>query len=169
MMNDARKPLGQPEAVSPPGKLAYATPTTAPHGVGTDPDHRAETPDGQCSPARTNGRGDPSTEVRAARPRAAVRRAAAPQRAARAGPSGPCRDCPGRRRLHLRCRHAPSQLRDLPERVGEPLACLVTVLLRAQQLGGEVAELGLETFEVGHRGVPVKRERPAGFRETSSR
>ena len=30
MMNDARKPLGQPEAVSPPGKLAYATPSTAP-------------------------------------------------------------------------------------------------------------------------------------------
>jgi mannose-6-phosphate isomerase-like protein (cupin superfamily) len=30
MMNDASTPIGQPAAVSPPGKLAYATPTTAP-------------------------------------------------------------------------------------------------------------------------------------------
>jgi len=30
MMNDASKPTGQPAAVNPPGKLAYATPTTAP-------------------------------------------------------------------------------------------------------------------------------------------
>ena len=30
MMNDASTPIGQPAAVNPPGKLAYATPTTAP-------------------------------------------------------------------------------------------------------------------------------------------
>ena len=30
MMNDASTPIPQPAAVSPPGKLAYATPTTAP-------------------------------------------------------------------------------------------------------------------------------------------
>src|SRR6267142_7278098 len=30
MMNDASTPTGQPAAVTPPGKLAYATPTTAP-------------------------------------------------------------------------------------------------------------------------------------------
>ena len=30
MMNDASTPIGQPAAVTPPGKLAYATPTTAP-------------------------------------------------------------------------------------------------------------------------------------------
>ena len=30
MMNDATTPTRQPAAVSPPGKLAYATPTTAP-------------------------------------------------------------------------------------------------------------------------------------------
>src|SRR5262249_56795566 len=30
MMNDARTTTGQPAAVSPPGKLAHATPTTAP-------------------------------------------------------------------------------------------------------------------------------------------
>ena len=30
MMNDASTPIGQPSAVNPPGKLAYATPTTAP-------------------------------------------------------------------------------------------------------------------------------------------
>jgi hypothetical protein len=30
MMNDARTPIGQPAAVTPPGKLAYATPSTAP-------------------------------------------------------------------------------------------------------------------------------------------
>src|SRR5262245_37602272 len=30
MMNDASKSTGQPAAVNPPGKLAYATPTTAP-------------------------------------------------------------------------------------------------------------------------------------------
>ena len=30
MMNDANTPIGQPAAVNPPGKLAYATPTTAP-------------------------------------------------------------------------------------------------------------------------------------------
>jgi hypothetical protein len=29
-MNDASTPIGQPPAVHPPGKLAYATPTTAP-------------------------------------------------------------------------------------------------------------------------------------------
>jgi hypothetical protein len=29
-MNDASTPIGQPSAVNPPGKLAYATPTTAP-------------------------------------------------------------------------------------------------------------------------------------------
>jgi hypothetical protein len=29
MMNDANTPTGQPAAVNPPGKLAYATPTTA--------------------------------------------------------------------------------------------------------------------------------------------
>src|SRR2546430_13705073 len=30
MMNDASTPIGRPAAVNPPGKLAYATPTTAP-------------------------------------------------------------------------------------------------------------------------------------------
>ena len=30
MMNDASKPIGQPAAVNPPGKLVHATPTTAP-------------------------------------------------------------------------------------------------------------------------------------------
>jgi mannose-6-phosphate isomerase-like protein (cupin superfamily) len=30
MMNDASTPIGQPAAVNPPAKLAYATPTTAP-------------------------------------------------------------------------------------------------------------------------------------------
>ena len=30
MMNDSSKPIGQPAAVSPPGKLVHATPTTAP-------------------------------------------------------------------------------------------------------------------------------------------
>ena len=30
MMNDASTPIGQPAAVSPPGKLTHATPTTAP-------------------------------------------------------------------------------------------------------------------------------------------
>ena len=30
MMNDQTTPLGQPAAVNPPGKLAHATPTTAP-------------------------------------------------------------------------------------------------------------------------------------------
>src|SRR5436309_2376753 len=30
MMNDASTPIGLPAAVNPPGKLAYATPTTAP-------------------------------------------------------------------------------------------------------------------------------------------
>ena len=30
MMNDATTPIGQPATVSAPGKLAYATPTTAP-------------------------------------------------------------------------------------------------------------------------------------------
>ena len=30
MMNDASTPIGQPAAVNPPGKLAHATPTTAP-------------------------------------------------------------------------------------------------------------------------------------------
>src|SRR6266446_6785925 len=30
MMNDASTPIGQPATVSPPGKLAHATPTTAP-------------------------------------------------------------------------------------------------------------------------------------------
>jgi mannose-6-phosphate isomerase-like protein (cupin superfamily) len=30
MMNDASTPIRQPAAVSPPGKLAYATPTSAP-------------------------------------------------------------------------------------------------------------------------------------------
>ncbi len=30
MMSDASTPIGQPAAVNPPGKLAYATPTTAP-------------------------------------------------------------------------------------------------------------------------------------------
>ena len=30
MMDDASTPIGQPAAVNPPGKLAYATPTTAP-------------------------------------------------------------------------------------------------------------------------------------------
>ena len=29
-MNDVSTPNGHPEAVSPPGKLAYATPTSAP-------------------------------------------------------------------------------------------------------------------------------------------
>src|SRR5437870_7559940 len=30
MMDDVSTPIGQPAAVNPPGKLAYATPTTAP-------------------------------------------------------------------------------------------------------------------------------------------
>ena len=30
MINDASAPSGQPNAVNPPGKLAHATPTTAP-------------------------------------------------------------------------------------------------------------------------------------------
>jgi hypothetical protein len=45
-----------------------------------------------------------------------------------------------RRRLHLHRRDPPPEFRDLPERVGEPLARLVTVLLRAEQLGAGVAQ-----------------------------
>src|SRR5437773_9515748 len=58
-----------------------------------------------------------------------------------------------RRRLRHSRRDPLPQLRDLLERVSEPLARLVTVLLRAEELGTEVEVLVLKALELGHSAI----------------